>query len=66
MHQKYVEDEKINIATMYINKYSCDWFLWWDSKCVNIGFGYNVCQGVIHELHQGRMETYPFLDLWSS
>ena len=34
MHQIYKEDEKINIAAMYLDKSICDWFLWWD---LNVG-----------------------------
>jgi len=27
------DDDKINIASMYMEKIACDWFMWWDSKC---------------------------------
>jgi hypothetical protein len=26
------DEEKISIASMHLNKLSCDWFLWWNSK----------------------------------
>lgn len=28
MHRIYDEDDKINIASMYLEKSTCDWFLW--------------------------------------
>jgi hypothetical protein len=33
MHHISDDDDKINIASMYLEKTTCDWFLWWDSKC---------------------------------
>ena len=27
------DEDKISIASMYMDKLACDWFMWWDSKC---------------------------------
>ena len=31
MYNIYDDDDKLNIASMYMDKTACDWFLWWDS-----------------------------------
>ena len=31
MYNIYGDDDKLNVATLYMNKTACDWFLWWDS-----------------------------------
>ena len=31
MYNKYDDDDKLNVAAMYVDKTTCDWFLWWDS-----------------------------------
>ena len=31
MYNIYGDDDKLNVATMYMDKTACDWFLWWDS-----------------------------------
>ena len=31
MYYIYDDDDKLNVATMYMDKTACDWFLWWDS-----------------------------------
>ena len=30
IHNIYGDDNKLNVATMYMDKTACDWFLWWD------------------------------------
>ena len=31
MYNIYGDDDKLNVAAMYVDKTTCDWFLWWDS-----------------------------------
>ena len=31
MYNIYGDDDKLNVATMYMDKTACDWLLWWDS-----------------------------------
>ena len=31
MYNIYGDDDKLNVATMYMDKPACDWFLLWDS-----------------------------------
>ena len=31
MYNIYGDDNKLNVAAMYMEKTACDWFLWWDS-----------------------------------
>ena len=31
MYNIYGDDDKLNVATMYMDETTCDWFLWWDS-----------------------------------
>ena len=31
MYSIYGDDDKLNAATIYMDKTACDWFLWWDS-----------------------------------
>ena len=31
MYNIYGDDDKLNVAVMYIDKTACDQFLWWDS-----------------------------------
>ena len=31
MYNIYGDDEKMNVATMNMDKISCDWLLWWAS-----------------------------------
>ena len=31
MYSIYGDDDKLNAATIYMDKTTCDWFLWWDS-----------------------------------
>ena len=32
MYNIYGDDDKLNVAAMYMDKTACDWFLWWDSS----------------------------------
>ena len=32
MYNTYGDDDKLNVAAMYMDKTACDQFLWWDSS----------------------------------